>query len=270
MNTSHAIARNQWSAAPQTMVVDPDYLCFVGAMGPVPVRMMGAVTILVSIDQTFAFREAGGGWEQRMAAVVKPFTRHEFIAEHPMMGALMIEPEVVDDRRIEVLAERSDLIEDLRGRLKHLHLQSSRHQALPRMDFQLRACADPFVEALGKRSLDPRVCDTIERIRAQPWDQFSAQECADKVGLSFSRFLHLFRSETGTTFRRFVAWKRARHVLENLRCPTSLTDIALSVGYPDSTHFSHCVREVYGLQPREMFARCSEISLTVRPHQLNG
>jgi AraC-like DNA-binding protein len=30
--------------------------------------------------------------------------------------------------------------------------------------------------------------------------------------------------------------------------------VALDAGYPDSTHFSHSIRHVYGLKPRDLFA----------------
>ena len=35
---------------------------------------------------------------------------------------------------------------------------------------------------------------------------------------------------------------------------TTLTDVALGAGYPDSTHFSHSIRQVYGLKPKDIFA----------------
>jgi len=74
------------------------------------------------------------------------------------------------------------------------------------------------------------------------------------VALSFSRFLHLFKQETGLTFRAFRAWKRARSLLRHVHQSTTLTDIALDTGYPDSTHFSHSIRQVYGLRPSDILA----------------
>jgi len=32
----------------------------------------------------------------------------------------------------------------------------------------------------------------------------------------------------------------------------SLTDVALDLGYPDSSHFSHSIRASFGLQPRSI------------------
>jgi AraC-like DNA-binding protein len=35
---------------------------------------------------------------------------------------------------------------------------------------------------------------------------------------------------------------------------SNLAYIALETGYADSTHFSHSIRHVYGLKPKDIFA----------------
>jgi methylphosphotriester-DNA--protein-cysteine methyltransferase len=100
-------------------------------------------------------------------------------------------------------------------------------------------------------------------IRAQPCEQFFAAECARITGLSFSRFVHLFKEQIGMTFRAFCAWKRARAVLPYVTSTCNLTDLALQVGYPDSTHFSHSIRRIYGLRPRDIVAGSRRLLLRV-------
>ncbi|HEY1229584.1 MAG TPA: AraC family transcriptional regulator, partial [Ramlibacter sp.] len=101
----------------------------------------------------------------------------------------------------------------------------------------------------------------IERLNADPAQSASAQECAGWVHLSFSRFLHLFKDEVGLPFRSFRAWKRARSLLRHVRQSSTLTDIALDAGYPDATHFSHSIRQVYGLRPSEILAGSRRLAL---------
>ena len=49
--------------------------------------------------------------------------------------------------------------------------------------------------------------------------------------------------------------KRARSLLQYVvNQDSSLTDVALGAGYPDSSHFSHSIRQVYGLKPKDIFA----------------
>ena len=81
----------------------------------------------------------------------------------------------------------------------------------------------------------------------------TAADCAASVNLSPSRFLHLFKEQTGISFRAFRAWKRARHLLHFVNEDINLAHLAQDIGYPDSTHFSHSIRRFYGLQPRAIF-----------------
>ena len=81
----------------------------------------------------------------------------------------------------------------------------------------------------------------------------TAADCAASAGLSPSRFLHLFKEQTGVSFRAFRAWKRARHLLHFANQDINLAHLAQDIGYPDSTHFSHSIRRFYGLKPRAIF-----------------
>ena len=69
-----------------------------------------------------------------------------------------------------------------------------------------------------------------------------------------SRFTHLFCEQIGTTLRRYRAWKRARGVMHFVHDTSNLLETALNTGYADSTHFSHSLRQFYGLPPRYIFA----------------
>ncbi|MDQ0073721.1 AraC-like DNA-binding protein [Variovorax boronicumulans] len=53
----------------------------------------------------------------------------------------------------------------------------------------------------------------------------------------------------------------ARSLLRYVRQTTTLTDIALDTGYPDSTHFSHSIRQVYGLKPSDILAGSRRLAL---------
>jgi AraC-like DNA-binding protein len=89
----------------------------------------------------------------------------------------------------------------------------------------------------------------------------TAADCAASVNLSASRFLHLFKAQTGVSFRAFRAWKRARHLLHFVNEDINLAHLAQDIGYPDSTHFSHSIRRFYGLQPRAIFEGSRDLAI---------
>jgi AraC-like DNA-binding protein len=114
---------------------------------------------------------------------------------------------------------------------------------------------------LAPRRLDPRVARSMLQIGKFSGEPVTAASCAAEAGLSPSRFLHLFKEETGISFRSFRAWKRARHLLHFANQDINLAHLAQDIGYPDSTHFSHSIRRFYGLKPRAIFSGSRDLAI---------
>lgn len=109
-------------------------------------------------------------------------------------------------------------------------------------------------QPLSSRVLDARVADVVHRVRADPALAWQAADAAAHCGLSASRFMHLFKAEVGLGWRAFRAWKRARGLLGCVHSGENLTQLALTLGYPDATHFSHAIRQVTGLRPSDIIS----------------
>lgn len=118
---------------------------------------------------------------------------------------------------------------------------------------------------LPTRAMDPRVAAIVRHIQAHPSGALSANEAAAQCGLSASRFMHLFKQEVGTGFRALRSWKRARGLLPHVVQGDNLTHLAQTLGYPDASHFSHTVRQVSGLRPRDIVAGSRELRLLHPP-----
>jgi AraC-like DNA-binding protein len=77
-----------------------------------------------------------------------------------------------------------------------------------------------------------------------------AGELAGIVGMSVSYFQHSFRKAVGVTPHRYVVQcrvKRARELLATTQLP--LTEVALTVGFSDQSHFSRRFHELAGVPP---------------------
>lgn len=102
-------------------------------------------------------------------------------------------------------------------------------------------------------SLDPRIAEILtwmdEEQAVGRTEELTLAAALRRAHLSESRFLHLFREETGITWRRTLIWRRAlvamRFVSEGLR----LTEAAHRAGYADSAHFSRQFKELFGFTP---------------------
>ncbi|PCF97599.1 helix-turn-helix domain-containing protein [Vreelandella nigrificans] len=76
-------------------------------------------------------------------------------------------------------------------------------------------------------------------------------ELASLLGLSVSHFSHAFKQTTEMTPLTYVTAKRLEATQQNMVCSTlSLSDIALSHGFCDQSHFCRVFRRETGLSPQ--------------------
>jgi AraC-like DNA-binding protein len=229
---------------------------YAGLLGAAAQRSLGGHGIYVSpAGVPNRIRIGGGAWQSGELLVVPPQVPHQVATDQPLILNLLIESESVDPSRLPAFLQHCGPVDApsfvQRVRAAHVRLlAASGRESFDGFDFDMLFFGQPLVPRL----LDARIRQVVERINADPALPASAEECAAAVKLSFSRFLHLFKQETGVPFRTFRAWKRARSLLRHVRQAATLTDIALDTGYPDSTHFSHSIRQVYGLRPSDILA----------------
>ena len=243
------------------MWVTPDRVFYVGLLGSPSTRTMGSVILYVAAEGRIRVRIEGGDWQTTELAVVPPYAAHEVWSESPLINVIKVEAETVDPAKTPGLLRQRGAVaaDDFVARTRKLsaELRSSRCEDLMSVDFDRLF----FERALAPRRIDPRIRHVVETIRRNPAAPALAEHCALEVSLSFSRFLHLFKEELGIPFRSFRSWKRARNLLYRVNEKLNLTDVALDSGYPDSSHFSRSIRQVYGLKPKDIFAGSRRLAL---------
>ena len=244
------------------MLITPERVFYAGLLGRPRQRCSGALHVYVAIEGGLLLSADGARDSTGDIAVVPPYRRHTISSDHRTVICTTIEPESVGAGAIEDLAqrlsgpERHAVAARIRAAYDHLRRQRCR-EAVTSVDLD-RLC---FGEALPRRALDPRIVKAIAQIGRFSGEPVTAESCARDVALSPSRFLHLFKDETGISFRSFRAWKRARHLLHFANQDLNLAHLAQDIGYPDSTHFSHSIRRFYGLKPRAIFSGSRDLAI---------
>ena len=261
----------------RVMWLNNDRVFYAGLLGPVSVRTMGGWLVYVSLgaplrialgDAVSGTLSADAPWQTTELAVVPPYTPHRLACDERLICSITIEPETVDNAALPAWLrghvgavpathpEHPRMLQ--RVRTAHAWLRNRGHE----VDLQTTGFDECFFgQTLAPRRIDPRIARVLEEMRNDPSRNTTAQACAESVGLSFSRFLHLFKAEVGTPYRSLRTWKRARSLLHHVTRDTNLVHVALDTGYPDSTHFSHSIRQVYGLKPRELFAGSRQLKV---------
>jgi AraC-like DNA-binding protein len=244
------------------MLITPDRICYAGLLGRPQTRQFGALTLYVSLGAPLHVMFENGNWQSTEICVVQPDTTHQIATVDRRIGVYMIEPECIDMSRLPEWFSSKDAVVPAAAYQRLRDAFVSLADGTVHVN-TIRSRLDEFMlgQALPSRQLDWRMAAVVNRIKRNPSDSVGAEEYAEQVDLSFSRFLHLFKDEVGTTFRRFRAWKRARNFMSYVNTELNLTDIALETGFPDSSHFSHTVRRYWGLTPRDIIAGSRKLAV---------
>jgi AraC-like DNA-binding protein len=253
---------------PGLMWITQDRVFYLGLLGEPTVRHMGAVMVYIAVaGSAIRIRIAGGEWQRAEMAVVPPYVPHQVVSESRLVHVLKIEAETVDLDTLppELQGRGAVTAPAFVDRVRERAWESSEFNSpvnLLDLDFDLSV----FGKRLQPRSIDRRIQTVLSRIKDNPSAPAVAEEYAAMTHLSFSRFLHLFKQEVGAPFRSFRTWKRARNLLNYVvHQDSNLSFVALDTGYPDSTHFSHSIRQVYGLKPSDIFAGSRRLAVYGQP-----
>lgn len=237
------------------MLLGPDRVFYAGLLGRPRRRTMGCFMLAAAQEGQLTLTFDGAAPRRLTAAVLPPYVEHTLESESPQALSILIEPETVDPAALARLKARVEaggeeaLADLIRKAYAALRVTPLKHK-MTTEDFD-RATLGAI---LPRRAMDPRIAAVVAGLAARPGDVLTAADCASQARLSVSRFLHLFKQETGCAFRAFRAWRRARHLLNFANSTINMAHLALDIGYPDSTHFSHSIRRFYGMQPRAIFS----------------
>ncbi|AVS97429.1 helix-turn-helix transcriptional regulator [Paracidovorax avenae] len=254
------------SSGDRIMWLTHERIFYAGLLGAPVMHDKGAITVYVAIEGRLRVRFQGGEWHAAEVVVVQPYVPHEIASEGRHVIDLLIEPETVDASRLPPWLRACGAVH-VPGFAAHVRATHQRlaagvgTQPLQPADFD----AVFFGQPLPGRMLDMRIAGVFDGLRSDPSTMDAAEQCAAQAGLSFSRFLHLFKEQAGAPFRSVRTWKRARALLQHVNSDSNLVYVALNIGYPDSTHFSHSIRRTYGLKPRDIFAGSRKLRVIAQP-----
>ena len=102
------------------------------------------------------------------------------------------------------------------------------------------------------QAIDHRIALAAKRIRDDPAATIPSRHLAAEVGLSESRFLHLFRDELGTSLRRYRLWTRLVHAGTVIAAGGNLTTAAADSGFTSPSHLADRFKSTFGLSASQL------------------
>ena len=214
------------------------------------------VQLVMALDGTLKFRErARQRWTTCSAVLVKPDAWHEvnargtrvviaFVDAESELGTALAEGSVSTVQPIPMAT-----VTEWRAQLGDSATLSATR-------------VEPWVtETLLRNrrpsSIDHRVRRVLRELptRLTKAEAVSLDVVAGRVGLSPSRFLHLFTASVGVPLRPYVLWLRLQCGARELALGKSVTDAAHTAGFADAAHFTRTFRRMIGATPRQVLRR---------------
>jgi AraC-like DNA-binding protein len=125
-----------------------------------------------------------------------------------------------------------------------------------------------LLHARRRPLLDPRVKRVLKALpnRLAEEEDVSLDGVAASVGLSPSRFMHLFTTSVGVPLRPYVLWLRLQRAAGELARGASIAGAAHAAGFSDAAHFTRTFRRMIGATPRQVLRR----GLAARDFHMQG
>lgn len=228
--------------------VSEDVSLFAGALGRNALHSHSVPVLLAGLYASFSLRIDGGDWHRCRTAVVPAGLPYEFDMEGAPLAVLYAEPgRTPRDHLHRFVGEPRTAGGAVVGRTGEVALLRAMFEDRRSAAWAAEALADLLGFAAARSEpVDPRIRRVLAHLRRNHLDLGAAAAAAGAVGLSASRFQHLFTREVGVPFRRYRGWCRMRAAIAAVFEEASLTDVAYAAGYSDQAHFSREFRRIFG------------------------
>lgn len=98
-------------------------------------------------------------------------------------------------------------------------------------------------------TIDDRIIKAIEKIRKS--EDITLKQISENSHLSAYRFSHLFKQQTGISFREFVLYTKLVKSLKAVYQNQNLTHSSYSGGFSDQAHFTRTYYKAFGILPSQ-------------------
>lgn len=231
-----------------------DRILYFGTLEQVPMHRYGAAILFVGLDDNFQIRLNGGPWRTERCGILPANVAHEISAPIGVLGKLFVEntsPLFRSFKRKFSLIDSPKFFfdEGAIANMRELYFGNcGAESAKAYIDKMLEH--DPnLIQPIAGEGIDSRIQAVLENVNSSYEEFLPEPAVAEEIGLSASRFRHLFKAETGISYRHYRTWRRLINAARHIHTYDSLTHAAHTAGYSDLSHFSNQYRQAFGVKP---------------------
>jgi AraC-like DNA-binding protein len=211
-----------------------------------------AITIIISLAGSFQISHENTT-ETYNTCIIQPSARYKFFGNtKDDIAFIYLEPYsepglklVIKDSLVKELKRESYL--SLINTLKIWFTQDQ-----PKIDFTesflLQLSSNIAVnEDIHKSTIDPRIRSCIEAINLSA--PITLAHLSEIACLSPSRISHLFKTETGISFKKFQLHSKLIRSIKGIYLQQNLTEASYYGGFADQPHFTRTYLKTFGILP---------------------
>lgn len=243
---------------PSLWHIDNGRALFAGPLGHNARHRHSAPVYLAGLYGTFGLRIEDGEWLSCRTAVIPAGVPYEFDMSGNPLAVLYLEPNVAGvDALTPLVRSTREVNGALVGSAGEVSLMREVYEDRFSGQWTGMALNDivHFSKRRSAREIDPRVSRIVETMYEHYDELTPVARLASSVGLSASRFQHLFTQEVGVPFRRYRSWHRLRAAIREIIKGSNFTQAAHAAGFFDQAHFARDFRQTFGAPPSPSLAR---------------
>jgi len=225
------------------------------------------IQLIVSINDSFLWRDASGNWIKRKAILVAPNHQHECNASGQEILIIGIDPESIFGQFVYNQYLLSEPLIDLpSSNLEKLDINNITRYINDSNWEQLYDCIKSlFKFKLGNHSFknrDQRITKVLDFIINNIDTKITTEILMNVSYLSESRLLHLFKQEIGLPIRNYILWHRLQLAFKELSKGHSLTEVAYLTGFSDQSHLTRTFVKTIGATPSSLLKNSKFIQVS--------
>jgi len=224
--------------------IENDWGMFIGKFSDNLFHKHYAIQITIPLFEEIQIESLRKQIKTKKATIVPSNVEHNVNSNYPFT-LLLINPIKIFVNSNEIFEPELDPINKIQSLSKDL-INSN----LKAKEFKVQI--GNIINELSKdnaNQIDDRILKSVEYLKQNKERKVSLTEVAQICHLSESRLLHLFKSETGITFRRAQLWNKISESISSL-FQSSITETAYKFGFSDSAHYSRTFKENFGFTPK--------------------
>ena len=221
---------------------------FAGPLGKNAHHRHSTPVFLAGLYGKFPIRVDGGAWRFCRTAAIPTGLSYEFDMEGAPLAVFYAEASAAGAEGLSRLVhEGEDVAGALVGNAGEIGVLREMYEDPDSLSWIDRGLDDLIGFASRKaHPVDPRMARVVETLHESYADLRRVGAVAESVGLSPSRFQHVFTREVGVPFRRYRGWCRMRAAIRAVLDGSNLTAAAHAAGFADQAHFARDFRRMFG------------------------